>query len=302
MAVSQRSVLEAGSTGTYTLVVAVADRGNVEQLMRTAVDLAAGKDGEIEVVSVIHKTPTSPFRLFSDQRIKSEFATGHREAIDRATAAASEASVPVDGRLLIGTDVAGEILTAVEAADADALLLGWHDRPRASDVVLGTTVDPVIRRAPCDVFVERVGTTADGLESVLFPTVGGPHVEPATDLAEAVAAAEDATVTVVSYAPTGADERDRASAHEYVEAAARQLTEVPVEAVVEESDDVGESVVVEAGEHDLVVLGATRERTVRRRVVGSVAATVSRRADPPVVIAKGRSDGSILSAVFDRLR
>ncbi|MHC3438141.1 universal stress protein [Natrialbaceae archaeon A-gly3] len=299
MADSQRSVLEANSTGTYTLVVAVADRGNVEQLMRTAVNLAAEKDGEIEVVSVIHKTPTSPFRLFSDQRIKSEFATGHQEVLDRATAAAAEASVPVEGRLLIGTDVAGAILTAVEEADADALFLGWHDKPRAADVVLGTTVDPVIRRAPCDVFVERVGTTANGLESVLLPTVGGPHVEPATDLVGAVAAAEDATVTVVSYVPTGADERERASAREYVEAASGQLTDVPVETVVEESDDVAGSVVVEAGEHDLVVLGATRERTLRRRVVGSVAATVSRRADPPVVIAKRRSEGSWLSSIFD---
>lgn len=299
MAQSQRAGLETDSSGTYTLVVAVADRSNVEQLMRTAIDLAARHDGEIQVVSVIHKTPTSPFRLFSDERIKTEFATGQQEVLDRATAAASEASVPVDGRLLIGTDVAGALLTAVKEADADALFLGWHERPRAADVVLGTTVDPVIRQAPCDVFVERVGTTADGVESILLPTVDGPHIEAATDLAAAVAEANNATVTAVSYVPPDASERKRAPAYEHVEAASSRLEDVPVEGGVEPAEDVAGAIVAAARDHDLVVLEATRERQFRRRVVGSVAQTVSRRADPPVVIAKRGSGGSLLSKLFD---
>ena len=300
MADVQRAAPEPSSRREYTLVVAVADLGSVEQLMRTAIDLATAHDGSILVVSVIHKTAGSPFRLFSDDRIKAEFSEGRREVLDRAVEAAADAPVPVEDRLLVGTDVAETILTAVGDADADGLLLGWQTRPRPSDIVLGTTVDPVIRRAPCDVFVERVGTTADGVDAILLPTVGGPHVEPATDLVAAVATANDATATVVSYVSPSADETERAAAREHAESASSQLPDVPVEGGVRESDDIAGSVVTAAADHDLVVLGATRERRFRRRVVGSVAETVSRRADPPVVIAKRRSEGTLFSSVFDR--
>ncbi|WP_255191221.1 universal stress protein [Natronobeatus ordinarius] len=300
MAAAQRDGSDSRSNREYTLVVAVADLESVEQLLRTAIDLARANDGSLLVVTVVHKTATSPFRLFHDERIKAEFAGGHHDVLERAVRVAENASVPVEDRLLIGTDVAGAILTAVEDVEADELFLGWQERPRPSDIVLGTTVDPVIRRAPCDVFVERVGTTADGVDSVLLSTVGGPHVRPATELVAAVAAANDATATVVSYVDPDGDETERMAARDHVESASKRLPDVPVDGAVRESDDVADSIVTAADDHDLVVLGATRERRFRRQVVGTVAETVSRRAAPPVVIAKRHSERSLLSSVFDR--
>jgi nucleotide-binding universal stress UspA family protein len=282
----------------YTLVVAVSNPDTVAQLMRTAVDLADAHDGEIRVVSVIHKPVTSPFLLFSEERIKREFEGGQRDVLESAVAAAEDAPVPVRRRLVVGTDVSDALLSAVD--DADALLLGWQDRPGPSDVVLGTTVDPVVRRAPCDVFVERVGTTADGLEAVLLPTDGGPHVDAATELAEAVARANDAPVTVVSYVAPGAGAAAREAARDHVETAAARLAGVATETAVREAADAADAIVAAAEDHDFVALGATRERRFRNRVVGSVARSVGRRATPPVVIAKRPSGASLRERVFGR--
>lgn len=292
-----RTVLkdEGAESVGYTLLVALANPAHVDQLMRTATDLA--DDGEVVVVSVIHKPVTSPFLLFSRGRIRAEFDEDRSPVLDRASAFAED--VPVRRHLLVSSDVSEALLRAVKESGADGLLLGLQDRPRPSDIVLGRTVDRVVARAPCDVFVERVGATADGVDAVLLPTVGGPHLRPATDLAGAVAGANDATVTVVSYVGSDADDAEWTAAREHVETAVGLLPDVDRETAVETTDNVTSTLVARADDHDLVVLGATRERTLRRRVVGSVAERVAREATPPVIIAKRRTERSLLERVLE---
>lgn len=281
-----------------TVLVVLSNLDHVDQLLRTATDLATG--GEVVVVSVIHKPVTSPFLLFSEGHIHAEFDDSRPPVLERASVLAEGAEVPIRRHLLVGSDVSEAILTAQRESDADAILLGWQDRASPSDIVLGATVDRVVGRAPCDVYVERVGTTADGVDRVLLPTVGGPHLEPATELVEAVALANDADVTVVSYVDHDADEAERGAAADHVARAASMLSAVDTGTVVEATDDVAGSIVGLAADHDLVVLGATRERTLLRPVVGSVAETVAREAAPPVVIAKRRAERSLLGRFLER--
>jgi nucleotide-binding universal stress UspA family protein len=283
----------------YTVLVALANPANVEQLMRTAIDLAADNDGQIRVVSVIHKHVTSPFLLFSEERIKREFADDQQAVLDEAVALAEDASVPVRRSLLVGSDVSDTILSKVEQTDADSLLLGWQERSLPSDIMLGTTLDPLVRRAPCDVFVERVGTTAERVDAVLLPTDGGPHVEPGADLAEAIARSNEASVTVASYVPPDATATDRDVARSHVDAVTERLEEVPVDEHVGEAAVIADAIVDAAADHDLVVLGATRERQLRRRVIGSVAENVARRVTPPVVIAKRGAEPSLFGRALD---
>lgn len=291
--------------GGYTLVVAVSNPDHVEQLLRTAVDLARWHDGTVRVVSVVHKPATSPFLLFDDDRIRREYAGDRGPLLDRAVATAetlaADSGVAVESQLLIGSDVSAAIRDAVTATDADALLLGWQEGSGPTDIVLGSTVDSLLRHAPCDVFVERVGTTADGLDSVLLPTDGGPHADLAADLAGALAGVNDAAVTVLSVAPSDATGTERASAESHVEAALERLADVEAAGRVLESDDVAASLVRAAEDHDLVALGATREGRLRDRIVGSVARGVGRYATPPIVIARRPTGGrvtALLSRVF----
>lgn len=283
----------------YTVVVAVANPDTVDQLMRTAVDLAAAHHGEVLAVGVVHKPLSSTFLMFSGERIREEYQDERALVLERATIFGSGTSVPVRRHLLVGSDVSAAIRKATRSGDGDALLLGWQDRAHPSDIVLGKTVDRVIARAPCPTYVERVGTTADGLDSILLPTVGGPHLEAASDLAEAVARANDATVTVASFLSRD-DERARADATEHVATAVDALDGVSCDRVLEPCDDVAASIEAAAGDHDLVVLGATRERGLRRRIVGSVARRVAGGAAPPVVIAKRGASRTVIDRVLGR--
>lgn len=283
----------------YRLVVAVGNPAYAEQLVRTAADIVRAKNGEIHVVSVVHKPRESPFALFSDETIKSEFAGDRREILDRALETAT-GDVPVKGEVVVGTDVADALLSAVEELEADALLVGWHGRPRRSEVVLGTTIDTVLRRAPCDVFVERIGPTADGVERVLLPVAGGPHVPLAASAADAIATANDATIDVLSVVAPSADESERETARGYCEEALDLLT-APTETALREASAIDDAVLEAASDCDLVVFGATRQGGVRRRLVGSIPQAVGRRTDRTVILARRRPEPSVIGRLTGRL-
>lgn len=290
-------------TDEYTVLVAVGNPGTAEQLTRTAVDLARANDGRVHVVSVIHKHHTSPFLLFSDERIKREFAGGRDEIVTRAAQVADDAGVPVDDSLLVGSDVSRAITTAIGRLDADVAILGWRSERRTSDVVMGTTIDPVVRKAPCDVLVEKVGTTADRVESILLPTVGGPHADLATEVAGTIAAANDAEVTALSLVEPDASERRRSTGAEFVDAAADALAgTAPATTTVGEAADPIAGILEAAADHDLIVLGATRRGMLTRQVVGTTPRAVGTRADCPVIVASGRSQLSRVRRLVARIR
>lgn len=290
---------EADSNDGYRLVVAVGNPEYADQLVRTAADIARANDGEIYVVSVVHKPRESPFALFSDETIKTEFAGDRREILDRAVETAAGA-VPVHGRVVVGTGVADAIVSTVDELAADALLVGWHGRPRRSEVVLGSTIDTVLRRAACDVLVERIGPTADGVERVLLPVAGGPHVPLAAGVADAIASRNDATIGVLSIVAPDADEDERETASRYVDEAA-DLLDAAVETEIREASAVDDAIVEAATDCDLVVFGATRRGVVRRRLVGSIPQAVGRRTDRTVIMARRRPESSVIGRLTGRL-
>ncbi|MCL9812489.1 universal stress protein [Natranaeroarchaeum aerophilus] len=285
----------------YTVLVAVNNPGNAEQLVRTAVDLAVANDGRVHVVSVIHKHHTSPFLLFEDEYIKSEFSGDRQRLVDRATSVAEEAGVPVADSLLVGSSVSGVLLDAIDEVDANAILLGWRGGSTASDRVLGTTIDPVVRRARCDVLVERVGLTTSTVGTILLPTVGGPHAELATEVTGAIAARNDATVDVLSVIKPGADDRERDTATGHIERSLELLPpEVETDRLVIESDDIAGTILDVGEDHDVIVLGATRQGVLTRRVAGSIPRTVGAETDRPFVMTKRRPDRSRLGELITR--
>lgn len=286
MSVPGNRSAEGGTSSTYTLVVAVANPAHAEQLMRTAVDLAVAHDGTIVIVSVVHKPSTSPFLLFEEDRIREEFADPHHRAIDAATHASRNADVPITTRMPVGDDVSRTIQSVIADVQADALLLGWQKRSRTSDFVLGTTVDPLVKRAQCDVYLERIGNIGSGIDHILLPTDGGPHISVAADLAAAVARSNQASVHVVSYVQASADEERRERAREHITTATERLTDIEYTEEIASVKDIPGGIIDACESHDFVVLGATRTRQLQHRLIGSVARDVGGGVDIPVVIAR----------------
>jgi nucleotide-binding universal stress UspA family protein len=277
-------VTDARRSPAGPVLVAVADPDHVQQLVRTAGDLARVGDGVVRLVTVAVKGRDSPFRLFDDETIRREFARDSRELLAQAT---PPADVTVEREVVPASSVRAGIRTAVADADPAALVVGWAGPVRRSDAVLGTTVDDLLRRAACDLYVERIGREAGGVETVLLPVAGGPNVTPAAAAAKAIAARNRARVLVFSVAtddatgnPAAAVDAGRAA----VETAAGPP--VTVESRVGEGTDVAAAIVRAGRDADVIVIGATRKRGFRRRLVGSVPRRVAAGTDRTVVLAR----------------
>ncbi|KAB1198686.1 MULTISPECIES: universal stress protein [Haloferax] len=263
------------------VLVGVESLDNVQQLVRTAGDLADLGAGTVRVVTVAVKRSDSPFRVFSDETIVREFADSSHELLDRAT---TPEGVTIERDVLVARSAARGLLAAVEETDPAALVVGWRPQEQRTDAVFGTTVDALVERAPCDLYVERVGHEANGVDSILLPVAGGPHVETAARAAIAIAARNDARVLVFSVETSGDAAALAAEGREAL--AGVDGPEVPVETTVRESDDVTGAIVDEAAAHDVVVMGATRKGSLRRKLVGSVPRRVVDQTDRTVILAR----------------
>ncbi|MBV0924897.1 amino acid permease [Halomicroarcula limicola] len=265
----------------YQILVPIANPNHVEQLMRTARDIAADRGGEVLVLSVVslpEQTPLSEGRATARERHE---LLRQAMAVD---AGGGDEDVPVHGIVRVGHHVDEAITHTVTQHGSDAVLLGWRGRlQRRRDAVLGTTVDTVVKEADCDVLVERIGPKG-APESILLPTAGGPHAEYAAAVARAIAHTTGATVTTLRVVAPG--EGTPVASDRVLDKTARLLDDVQTEQKQVESDDVAEAIIDASGDHDLTIIGATRESVLEQLVFGDIPETVGREADGTVIMAK----------------
>jgi len=284
------------------VLVGVENRDHVEQLVRTGGDLASHGSGTVRVVTVAVKSHDSPFGVFSDETIRREFAADSRKLLEQAV---TPRDVTVEREIVVDRSATRGVLRAVEASEASALVVGWRGHSRRTDAVLGTTVDTLVERAACDLYVERVGREAGTVDAVLLPVAGGPHVRAAARAAKAIAARNDARVRVLSVVADGVG---RDAATEFVAEARDELAavpgpEIPVETTVRDAASVTDGVVAAAADHDVLVLGVTRQGRLRQRLVGSVPNRVVAGTDATVILARdGDAAGGVLSRLGSSLR
>jgi nucleotide-binding universal stress UspA family protein len=278
------------------VLVGVGNPEAAQQLVRTAGDLAVLGDGTVRLVTVAVKPHDSPFGVFADETIVDEFAAESHALLDQVT---TPAGVTLEREVVTARSVAKGLLAAIEERDPAALVVGWHGRRRRSDAVLGSTIDTLVERAPCDLHVERVGREADGVASVLLAVAGGPHVDAAATIARAIAARNDARVLVLSVATDGTDTD---TAEVFVDEGRAALTDggpdVPVTTAVGAAGDVADAIAAEASDHDVVVMGVTRQGPIRRTLAGSVPRRVVDRTPQTVILAR---DGDAVGGLRHRL-
>ena len=177
---------------------------------------------------------------------------------------------------------------AVDVHDADALLVGWRGRPRRRDIILGSFLDRILGEAPCDVFVKRIRTPSRDIDSILVPVAGGPHCELAVELTGAIASQRDAAVRLLHVTHPDADGSTQADISARLQDYVSSLSDmdVSVESTTLRSDHVAGAITDETTNHDLSILGATRDPFLKRKLVGSVAEGVGRAASSSVILTR----------------
>ncbi|HET9919917.1 MAG TPA: universal stress protein [Ktedonobacteraceae bacterium] len=264
-----------------------------EQAIPVAARLARASGGSlvllrVAVVPIIERPDLTPSQEYNQQTIEE----GLREAmtyLEQVVGRAELVGMTVEAEALFGA-IAPTILSVAQSSHVDLIVMSSHGYTGFKRWALGSVAQKVARHSPVPVLVLREGGTlptqaqaAAGSLRVLVPLDGSElaeaAIEPAAQLAEALAAPEQATLhllRVVAVPSTSGkfrgqahidfDTEVRAQAREeaevYLQALlklspvaglATQRIAVTTEAVV--NDDVAQAI-IQAAEHDAQAAGA----------------------------------------------
>ena len=175
-----------------------------------------------------------------------------------------------------------EIAQQVDRAEYDLLLLRWRD----DQTVFGQDLRDVLAQPPCDVAIVRPGEPAS-VQRILLPVRGGPHAELAMRVSLALAKAHDAEITALHIAPPSPQSVEDAPFANLMPV----LQQLPhVTRIVTLQKRIQASILFEARQHDLIVMGATARPKTEPVAIGEVAARVLRSTRVTVIAVKTRRE------------
>ncbi len=269
----------------YRILIGVGEPAHLAELLALAVPLARRRGGRVTPVYV-NPSSDPPDWLIVPEDVG--------DVVDDPVILASTRS----GQALL------EYINEVEPA---LLLLHWRGEASRGQHLLGSTLDPLLQYAPCDVAVLRIKEPperfAERMRSpsrILVPFGGGPNAGLAAELA--LDLSPDRKVTALRVAsrnlgPTAASaEWDtlRALTADIPEASRLDLQVVQAHSVVQ-----GITQAASEG-HDLVLVGATGESFVDRMIFGNTPVALARTIDAPLLIVRRR--GALPAEAWRRLR
>ncbi|GGK77015.1 amino acid permease [Haloarcula sebkhae] len=311
-AIAPEPTTVADGQGRYRVVVPVANPETERDLLRMAAASAHAHDSEtaevvaVNIIEVPQQTSLEQDLTFEETRVERQ-----QELLDSARDIADDLDVGLRTHAIVGRNAGSAILDVIEEENADHVLLGWKGRRSRREHVLGSTIDPVIGRAPCDATLVKLGPEGGRATGDIMVLAGeGPHAPVAARRARefAEAADEEARLTLFNVQEPGEDddglspqERGEALIEEFVERTG--LEEAQYQSRIEVAEDIEGAILDAATGYDTICVGATRTGAVSQAVFGSLPETIGERTDQTVVMARGPEESamSIRQAIVRRL-
>jgi nucleotide-binding universal stress UspA family protein len=289
------------------VLIAVDASDEAKHAARRGLELAAGFDAAVDV---LHVVPKSALSLTQTADERAELRGRGETLLDEIEALAADAGQSVTTTLLDGKP-APAICEYVAERDADLVVLGRQGMTGLGKRLLGGVTERVLHQSPAPVLVVpgEAELTGDdtAFSRILVPTDGSENAERATPHAIALAETHDATIHalhVVDLQAAGGVfdvgglepefvERLEARGRAAVSSVAGDVDEssagVDVETAVERATSydgtaAGIRSYVDSEDVDLVVMGSHGRSNLQRQLLGSVASTVLRTVDVPVLV------------------
>jgi amino acid transporter/nucleotide-binding universal stress UspA family protein len=218
-------VESARAEGTHEVLVALTknvDEERERSLVTLAGDLVRPDDGRVVAVRFQEIPDQAP--LTEDAAVQTASDLSFET---RMGALAAELGVDVEADEIVSHDTKHAVVNFAEHRGVDTVV-AEHEPLRLRSRLFGDPIDWVVRHAPCDVLlVDNLGY--DRPERVVLSGDGGPYPPLAVDVAEAVAAANDGSVSLWYPADPGSTDQHRRTREDYQSELSGMLS-VPVRA------------------------------------------------------------------------
>jgi APA family basic amino acid/polyamine antiporter len=260
----------------YSIMLAVANPANALELTRTTYFLSEAKNAK---VSLLHMVPVPEQTPLSDAE---KFMMEGKEGIIEAMLCLV-LRFPITTTIRYCRNIARGIVGAVKEKRTDMLILGWHGKPKGHLFRLGSTLDVIMERAPCNVAILK-GLGNLKFKRILVPTRGGPNSALALELAGVLAEKDDAEV--VSFVVKG--KKSKVDAKKVTDTIFERphinLERIKTKFV--KANNSAEAILKECEAYDLIILGFTRDSLIRQFAKETVCHAVARKCSKPMIIVK----------------
>jgi amino acid transporter/nucleotide-binding universal stress UspA family protein len=262
----------------YRVFLALENVGDL-RLLNFAGVLARYFKGDLTVNKIVEVPRAMPLEAISKDSIR-ETVEGLEKAVK-----VTPSTVRVQPIVSVSYDVAGAILDQIRHEAANLLVLGWKGTKRRGRTILGRNLDVVVRRAPCDVAILKTKRLSSEIKKVLLVSGGYFETRKALLLCLPIAKESNAVIDILSVVT---DDRQL----ELVKGNAERLkkmcerVDVPVNVIQVRSKSFVSSVLEKSKSCDLLVMGASSQRSLEKTLFGAATDRVIRSVDVPVLILK----------------
>jgi len=164
--------------------------------------------------------------------------------------------------------------------------MGWKGFTQTRERIFGEVADQLIRHAPCDLLLLKVGEERR-FKTCLFPTSGGPHARLAAFLLNELAIEHKMKITAAYVVPEDATQEQRDTGMNWIE---ETLAHIPESSTFEkkliESKSIAGGLALASRDYDLVVIGAAKEPFFRKVLFGEIPEKVARYSPTSVLVVK----------------
>lgn len=244
------------------ILVALSRSETAPVLLRYATGLARSRAEGLALTTVVRVPYQTPIE------VAARFTAGAKRLL--ATAADSlPPQVSTRRYLRYAHNTAQGIIQSARSRNASLLVLGWRGFTRRRHFRMGSTLDPVIEKASCDLVVIKAGEGEPRrpIRRILCPTKGkGPHGRLVWDLVKRLVVVFDAEVTIMHVTP---ESRRGTIPERLKEAVSVEYEGMRYQVKIMRSHDPVARIQAESGGYDLVVIGASESSVFQRILFGS---------------------------------
>jgi amino acid transporter len=271
-----------------SVLVALHNPETVEALLHLACPVARQRDTRLIAVSIVEVPRQIP--IHEGMRF-----VHHKESLlNRAKKCAAERGINLETDLVIAHQAYDGMLAAIDRHKAEALVMGWKGHTNTQDRIFGEIADRVIRHAPCDILLLKIGESAQ-MRNCLLPTAGGPNAKLASTVLNALGKDSELTVTAGYILPESAVKRHEQEGMRRMEETLTGMEQtITCKKELIKSQSVAGGIASASRAFDLVVIGAAKEPFFRKMLFGEIPEKVARYSPTSVLLVK-RYEGVVKS-------
>ncbi|MFW5841419.1 MAG: amino acid permease, partial [Planctomycetota bacterium] len=278
-----RTGAEPPEPGRERIMVSVANPDNALSMVRTTYKLCTAR--KAPKVDLLHMVPVPAHVPLSDAE---QYMLEGKEGI-LETMLYLAPMFPITTHMRYCRSISRGIISACREKRASMLIMGWHGRPNSGYFHMGSTIDPILERAPSDVVILKDTGGNQTFKRVLVPLAGGPNSALALEVASILADSEQGQVTCFHI--VGGGRGQKFDVNEFLTENESRL-HIPAERLevkVVPRRPVVQAILCESEDYDLVVLGSTRDSMLRKMTHTPVPETIARECTKPIAMVRSGS-------------